>query len=77
MAYNRPVSSNPDVERIVYSWAKDNMLNTKTGDVGFETSFEKLNKIELTYRHEASKTLPNRGRPPVFNIPEPQEDLHF
>ena len=77
LAYNRPVSSNPDVERIVYSWAKDNMLNTKTGDVGFETSFEKLNKIELTYRHEASKTLPNRWRPPVFNIPEPQEDLHF
>ena len=77
LAYNRPVSSNPDVERIVYSWAKDNMLDTKTGDVGFETSFEKLNKIELTYRHEASKTLPNRWRPPVFNIPEPQEDLHF
>lgn len=77
LACNRPVSSDPDIERIVYSWAKDNMLNTKTGDVGFETSFEKLNKIELTYRHEASKTLSNRGRPPVFNIPEPQEDYPF
>ena len=77
LACNRPVSSDPDIERIVYSWAKDNRLNTKTGDVGFETSFEKLNKIELTYRHEASKTLPNRGRPPVFNIPEPQEDSPF
>ena len=77
LACNRPVSSDSDIERIVYSWAKDNMLNTKTGDVGFETSFEKLNKIELTYRHEASKTLPNRGRPPVFNIPEPQEDYPF
>ena len=73
LAYNRPVSSNPDVERIVYSWAKDNMLNTKTGDVGFETSFEKLNKIELAHRYEAPKT----DLRPVFDIPELPEDFPF
>ena len=74
LACNQPVSSNPDVERVVYSWVKDNRLNTKTGDVGFETSFEKLNKIELAHRYEAPKTL---MRPPVFDIPELPEDFPF
>lgn len=77
LACNQPVSSNPDVERIVYSWVKDNRLNTKTADVGFETSFEKLNKIELAHRYEAPKTLPNSMRPPVFDIPELPEDFPF
>ena len=77
LACNQPVFSNPDVERIVYSWVKENRLNTKTGDVGFETSFEKLNKIELAHRYEAPKTLPNAMRPPVFDIPELPEDFPF
>ena len=77
LACNQPVSSNPDIERVVYSWVKDNRLNTKTADVGFETSFEKLNKIELAHRYEASKTLPNAMRPPVFDIPELPEDFPF
>lgn len=77
LACNQPVSSNPDVERVVYSWVKDNRLNTKTGDVGFETSFEKLNKIELAHRYEAPKTLPNAMHPPVFDIPELPEDFPF
>ena len=77
LACNQPVSSNPDVERVVYSWVKDNRLNTKTADVGFETSFEKLNKIELAHRYEAPKTLPNAMRPPVFDIPELPEDFPF
>ena len=73
MACNQPVSSNPDVERVVYSWVKDNRLNTKTADVGFETSFEKLNKIELEYRYEA----PKADLRPVFDIPELAEDFPF
>ncbi len=77
LACNQPVSSNPDIERIVYSWVKENRLNTKTGDVGFETSFEKLNKIELAHRYEAPKILPNAMRPPVFDIPELPEDFPF
>ena len=77
LACNQPVSSNPDVERVVYSWVKDNRLNTKTADVGFETSFEKLNKIELAHRYEAPKTLPNAMRPPVFDISELPEDFPF
>ena len=77
LACNQPVSSSPDIERIVFSWVRDNRLNTKTGDVGFETSFEKLNKIELAHRYEAPKTLPNAMRPPVFDIPELPEDFPF
>ena len=73
LACNQPVFSNPDVERIVYSWVKDNRLNTKTADVGFETSFEKLNKIELAHRYEAPKT----NLRPVFDIPELPEDFPF
>jgi len=52
-------------------------LNTKTADVGFETSFEKLNKIELAHRYEAPKTLPNADLHPVFDIPELPEDFPF
>ena len=57
----------------MYSWVRDNRLNTKTADVGFETSFEKLNKIELAHRYEAPKT----DLPPVFDIPELPEDFPF
>jgi hypothetical protein len=70
---NQPVFSNPDIERIVYSWTRDNKLKTNTSDVGFETDFEKPNKIEVEYRYEAPKT----ELYPVFNIPELPDDLPF
>jgi hypothetical protein len=73
LACNQPVSSDPDIERIVYSWARDNKLKTKTSDVGFETDFEKPNKIELEYRYEA----PKADLRPVFDIPELEEDFPF
>lgn len=40
---------------------------------GFETSFEKLNKIELAHRYEAPKT----DLRPVFDIPVLPDDFPF